>query len=66
MSEKTSSNSNQGKKKSWTQDEDNYLIKLVQKYGAQKWTTIAENLPGNSITIKAVLASNAVKGGTTT
>ena len=66
MSEKTSSNSNQGKKKSWTQDEDNYLIKLVQKYGAQKWTTIAENLPGNSIMIKAVLASNAVKGGTTT
>jgi hypothetical protein len=66
MSEKTSSNSNQGKKKSWTQDEDNYLIKLVQKYGAQKWTTIAENLPGNSIIMKVVLASNAVKGGTTT
>ena len=66
MSEKTSSNSNQGKKKSWTQEEDNYLIKLVQKYGAQKWTTIAENLPGNSIIMQAVLASNAVKGGTTT
>jgi hypothetical protein len=66
MSEKTSSNSNQGKKKSWTQEEDNYLIKLVQKYGAQKWTTIAENLPGNSIIMQVVLASNAVKGGTTT
>lgn len=35
-----------GKKKSWTVEEDAYLIKLVQKYGAQKWTTIAENLPG--------------------
>jgi len=35
-----------GKKKSWTNEEDSYLIKLVQKYGAQKWTTIADNLPG--------------------
>jgi hypothetical protein len=32
---------NLGKKKSWTIDEDSYLIKLVQKYGAQKWTSIA-------------------------
>jgi NACalpha-BTF3-like transcription factor len=30
-----------GKKRSWTADEDAYLIKLVQKYGAQKWTSIA-------------------------
>jgi hypothetical protein len=37
---------NLGKKKSWTVDEDSYLIKLVQKYGAQKWTSIAEHLPG--------------------
>lgn len=36
----------QGKKRSWTTEEDAYLIKLVQKYGAQKWTTISENLPG--------------------
>jgi len=35
-----------GKKRSWTAEEDAYLIKLVQKYGAQKWTTISENLPG--------------------
>jgi hypothetical protein len=35
-----------GKKRSWTTEEDAYLIKLVQKYGAQKWTTISENLPG--------------------
>jgi len=35
-----------GKKRSWTVEEDEYLIKLVQKYGAQKWTTISENLPG--------------------
>lgn len=39
-----------GKKKSWTPEEDAYLIKLVQKYGAQKWTSIAENLPGNPYT----------------
>jgi hypothetical protein len=37
-----------GKKRSWTAEEDAYLIKLVQKYGAQKWTTISENLPGTS------------------
>ena len=30
-----------GKKRSWTADEDTYLMKLVQKYGAQKWTSIA-------------------------
>lgn len=30
-----------GKKRSWTTEEDAYLIKLVQKYGAQKWTTIS-------------------------
>lgn len=46
MTERISFNSNQTKKKSWTNDEDTFLIKLVQKYGAQKWTTIAENLPG--------------------
>ena len=46
MTERASPNSNQGKKKSWTNEEDTFLIKLVQKYGAQKWTTIAENLPG--------------------
>lgn len=34
------------KKRSWTTEEDAYLIKLVQKYGPQKWTTISENLPG--------------------
>ena len=35
-----------GKKRSWTSEEDAYLIKLVHKYGAQKWTSIADNLPG--------------------
>lgn len=38
-----------GKKRSWTADEDAYLMKLVQKYGAQKWTSIAEHLPGMSL-----------------
>lgn len=46
MTEKHCLNSSQGKKRSWTNEEDSFLIKLVQKYGAQKWTTIAENLPG--------------------
>jgi len=27
-------------------EEDEYLVKLVEKYGAQKWSTIAENMPG--------------------
>lgn len=35
-----------GRKKAWTQEEDDFLIKLVHKYGAQKWTVIAENMPG--------------------
>ena len=41
-----------GKKKSWTPEEDAYLIKLVQKHGAQKWTVISENLPGKTKTIQ--------------
>jgi hypothetical protein len=48
MAERYSSNSNPGKKKSWTNEEDAHLIKLVQKHGAQRWTVIAENLPGKS------------------
>ena len=34
-------NYNLGKKRSWTAEEDAYLVKLVHKYGAQKWTSIA-------------------------
>jgi len=30
-----------GRKKAWTNEEDEYLKKLVTKYGAQKWTIIA-------------------------
>lgn len=30
-----------GRKKAWTTEEDEYLKKLVGKYGAQKWTIIA-------------------------
>ena len=53
-----------GKKRSWNPEEDAYLIKLVQKYGAQKWTTISENLPGRDVFRKVVSASSAERGGT--
>jgi len=29
----------------WTEQEDNLVVRLVQKYGAQKWTFIAQHLP---------------------
>lgn len=37
-----------GKKRSWTVEEDAFLTKLVLKYGAQRWTAIAQRLPGTS------------------
>jgi hypothetical protein len=49
MTEKTFTSPNQAKKRSWTKEEDAYLIVLVHKYGAQKWTTIADKLPGTSL-----------------
>lgn len=55
-----------GKKRSWTAEEDAYLIKLVQKYGAQKWTTISENLPGTYVEMQGGLESSVVNDGTTT
>lgn len=55
----------EGKKRSWTTDEDAYLVKLVQRYGAQKWTSIAEHLPGIIIfLIKGELVNNADRDGT--
>jgi hypothetical protein len=30
----------------WTQQEDEMIIALVQEYGPEKWSTIAERLPG--------------------
>lgn len=30
----------------WTVDEDNQIIKLVHRHGAQKWSNIAKHLPG--------------------
>ena len=35
-----------GKKRPWSDEEDNLVIHLVEKYGPQKWTFIAEHLPG--------------------
>ncbi|GAB2223099.1 hypothetical protein Droror1_Dr00017236 [Drosera rotundifolia] len=30
----------------WTKEEDETIIELVEKYGAKKWSTIAQHLPG--------------------
>lgn len=30
----------------WTDDEDNLVLRLVAEHGPQKWTSIAEHLPG--------------------
>ena len=40
-------------------------MKLVQKYGAQKWTSIAQNLPGNYLLKQVELENNVVKDGIT-
>ncbi|KRX07524.1 Homeodomain protein [Pseudocohnilembus persalinus] len=37
---------NKCKKKPWTEEEDQMVIKLVQEYGAHKWTFIASQLEG--------------------
>jgi len=34
------------KKKPWTDEEDLLLLRLVEKFGPQKWTSIAIHLPG--------------------
>ena len=33
------------RKRAWTSEEDQLLIKLVDQYGPQKWTWIASYLP---------------------
>jgi hypothetical protein len=30
----------------WTDDEDRKVVELVEKYGAKKWSVIAQHLPG--------------------
>jgi hypothetical protein len=30
----------------WTEEEDAMVVQLVHKYGPQKWTFIADHLPG--------------------
>eukprot|EP00897_Mesotaenium_endlicherianum_P006580 jgi/Mesen1/5950/ME000301S05079 len=30
----------------WTKEEDERILELVEKYGAKKWSVIAQNLPG--------------------
>ena len=34
------------RKKPWTEEQDNHLIKLVEKYGPQRWSFIAKFVPG--------------------
>jgi hypothetical protein len=34
------------KKQPWTEEEDRLVYALVQQYGAQKWTFIAQHIPG--------------------
>lgn len=53
-----------GRKKAWTQEEDEFLIKLVHKYGPQKWTVIAENMPGTLHYIQEEQANSADSDGT--
>eukprot|EP00357_Protocruzia_adherens_P011067 CAMPEP_0114973024 /NCGR_PEP_ID=MMETSP0216-20121206/724_1 /TAXON_ID=223996 /ORGANISM="Protocruzia adherens, Strain Boccale" /LENGTH=804 /DNA_ID=CAMNT_0002333469 /DNA_START=349 /DNA_END=2763 /DNA_ORIENTATION=- len=38
--------SHKGSKRPWTEEEDQMVIKLVNLHGPQKWTFIAEHLPG--------------------
>jgi hypothetical protein len=38
-------------RRQWTYEEDQYLQKLVQKFGTKKWTTVAEVLK-NKYTVK--------------
>ena len=33
-------------KGAWTKEEDDRIMELVSKYGAKKWSVIAQNLPG--------------------
>lgn len=33
-------------KGAWTKEEDDRIMELVNKYGAKKWSVIAQNLPG--------------------
>eukprot|EP01016_Furgasonia_blochmanni_P013396 TRINITY_DN16837_c0_g1_i1.p1 TRINITY_DN16837_c0_g1~~TRINITY_DN16837_c0_g1_i1.p1 ORF type:complete len:205 (+),score=28.85 TRINITY_DN16837_c0_g1_i1:49-615(+) len=35
-----------GKKKPWTEEEDLLVLKLVERNGPQKWSLIADHLPG--------------------
>lgn len=34
------------RKKPWSQEEDNLVKKLVEKYGPQRWSFIAKFVPG--------------------
>ena len=40
--------SDDGKRNTWTADEDKILASLVSKYGPKKWGIIASYLPGRN------------------
>lgn len=55
------------KKKPWTLEEDQILVKLVDRFGAQKWSTIAANMPGKfQIYLQGGWGNNVGRGGITT
>ncbi|EAR99263.1 Myb-like DNA-binding domain protein (macronuclear) [Tetrahymena thermophila SB210] len=40
------SNSSKAKKMPWSEEEDKLVIRLVEQHGPQKWTFIAQHIPG--------------------
>lgn len=52
-----------GKKKSWTMEEDAYLMRLVTKYGPHKWSLISENMPGMKLVMQDASENSADNDG---
>jgi myb proto-oncogene protein len=46
LSEESEATSTRIKKKPWSEDEDGLLKRLVDKYGAQRWSFLARFVPG--------------------
>lgn len=46
LTESGFSSASKGRKRPWSEEEDSMVVRLVEEYGPQKWTFIAEHLPG--------------------